>query len=201
MGDSISHHYSYLFPSFKEATVKFRDGRHFTYKMNFNTLLCDMQFINAKGDTLAITNGELIDSIQLDSSYFIFDYKKGYFQIIAVSDAARLAIYRRSTFQPVQKGGMGESKQSGGVEMINAIGSRQGTTPLVLNQDIYVVRKTTYFLIYKSGEMENAGKAAFMKIYDGDEKSFEQYVKANKINFNEQGDLEKIFHFCTQNKM
>jgi hypothetical protein len=200
-GDSISHHYSYLFPSFREAMVKFRDGRSFTYQMNFNTLLCDMQFINTKGDTLTITNGVDVDSILLDSSYFIFDYRKGYFQIVAVSDAARLAIYRRSTFEPVQKGGMGEAKQSGGVEMINSVSGRQGTIPLVLNQDIYVVKKTTYLLIYKSGEMENAGRAAFMKIYDGDKKSFEQYVKANKINFNEQGDLEKLFNFCTQNKM
>jgi hypothetical protein len=200
-GDSISHHYSYLFPSFKEAMVKFRDGRYFSYKMNFNTLLCDMQFINTKGDTLAITNGELIDSIQLDSSYFIFDYQKGYFQIVAVSDAARLAIYRRSTFEPVQKGGMGESKQSGGVEMINAMNTRQGARPLVLNQDIYAVRKTTYYLIFNRGDMETAGKAAFMKLYGGDVKSFDQYIRSNKINYNDQGDLERLFHFCTQSKM
>ena len=200
-GDSISNHYSYLFPNFTNATVKFRDGRSFVYKINFNMLLCDMQFINRRGDTLAITNAELIDSILLDSCSFIYDYQKGYFQIVAVSDAGRLAIYRQSTFQPVQKGGMGESKQSGGVEMINLINSRQGALPMVLNQDMYVMRKTTYFLIFKSGEMENAGKAAFLKIYGGDKKSFEEYVKENKINFNEQGDLDKLFHFCTQSKM
>ena len=38
-GDSISNHYSYLFPSFKEAKVNFRDGRSFTYKMDFNMLI------------------------------------------------------------------------------------------------------------------------------------------------------------------
>ncbi len=200
-GDSISHHYSYLFPFFRDATVKFRDGRSFVYKINFNTLLCDMQFINPKGDTLAITNAELIDSILMDSCSFFYEYQKGYFQILAVSDAARLAVHRQSSFEPVEIGGMGESRSSGGVDMINSFSGRQGTLPLVLNRDIYVLKKTSYLVVYKGGEMENAGKAAFLKIYGGDKKSFDQYVKANKIDFNKQGDLEKLFHFCTQSKI
>lgn len=200
-GDSISHHYSYLFPDFQNAAVEFRDGRSFTYKMNFNLVLCDMQFINKKGDTLAITNGEDIDSIGMDSSSWVYDYQKGYFQIVAAAGPWKLAVYRRTTFEPVQNGGMGESRQSGGVEMINAVSGRQGTLPLVLNQDIFVVRKTSYWLIYyKIGDMESAGKTAFMKLYGGDKKSFDQFVKANKINFNVQGDLEKLFQFCIQSK-
>jgi hypothetical protein len=200
-GDSISKHYSYLFPFFQDATVKFRDGRSFVYKINFNTVLCDMQFINPKGDTLVITNAELIDSILVDSCSFIYDYQKGYFQILAVSDAAKLVVHRQSTFDPVQIGGMGEERSSGGVEMINSVSGRQGTFPLVLSQDIYVLKKTSYLVVYKNGEMENAGKAAFMKIYGGDKKSFDQFVKANKIDFNKQGDLEKLFHSCTQSKI
>ena len=43
-----------------------------------------MQFINPKGDTLVITNPADIDSILLDSCSFIYDYRKGYFQILAV---------------------------------------------------------------------------------------------------------------------
>jgi hypothetical protein len=196
-GDSIKNHISYLFPAFTDALVKFRDGRSFVYKMNFNLVLCDMQYINKKGDTLAITNGELIDTIRMESCYFIYDYQKGYFQIIDESDAGRLAVYRRTSFQPVQTGGYGEGRQSGGVEMISSLNGKQGSLPLVLNQDMYIVRKTSYFLIDKGGAMENASKPAFLKIYSGDKKSFDQFVKANKINYNDQGDLEKLFNFCT----
>jgi hypothetical protein len=200
-GDSISNHYRYLFPSFKEAKVKFRDGRSFTYKMDFNMLLCVMQYINTKGDTLEITNAELIDSIRMDSCAFTYDNQKGYFQIIAVSDAASLAVNRRCTFQFVQKGAMDKSEQSSQVQMITDVNGRQGSIPLVSDQDTYVVRTTTYLLVLKSGEMMNAGKTPFMKIYNGDKKTVEQYIKANKINFNQQDDLEKLFDFCTQTKM
>ena len=199
-GDSLSKFYTYLFPSFGDATVKMRDGRSVTYQMNFNTLLCDMQFINRKGDSLVITNPADIDSILLDSCSFIYDYKKGYFQILAVCGAVSLAVHRQTTFDPVPFGAMGAKSQVGGVEMINSVSNRQGTVPLTLNEDIYVLKRTSFLLYYKGGGIENAGKADFMRIYNGDKKSFDQFVKTNQIDFNKPDDLEKLFKFCTQSK-
>jgi hypothetical protein len=200
-GDSLSKHYTWLFPTFGDATVKMRDGTSLIYKMNFNLLLCDMQFINPKGDTLVITNPAVIDSILLDSSSFIYDYKKGYFQILLTSGTVCLAIHRQTTFDPVPIGAMGAKSQAGGVEMINSVSNRQGTFPLTLNEDIYVLKSTSFLLYYKGGGIENAGKADFMRIYHGDRRTFDQFVKTNKIDFNKQGDLEKLFQFCAQSKM
>jgi hypothetical protein len=200
-GDSVSKYYTYLFPSFGDATVKLRDGRSLIYKMNFNLLLCDMQFINAKGDSLAISNPVEIDSILLDSCLFVYVYKRGYFQLLAVTDAVSLAVFRQCTFEPVQIGGMGTPRHSGGIEMFNSITSRQGTMPLLLNEDIFALKNTSFLFFYKGGGTENAGKAAFLRIFAGDKKSFDQFVKSNKIDYNKPGDLVKLFHFCTQSKM
>ena len=199
-GDSISKHYSYLFPSFKTAVVKMRDGKSSVYPINFNMLLCDMQFINRKQDTLEITNPEEIDSILLDSSSFIYDYKQGYLQILASSDAASLAVLRQSSFEPVEMGAMGTPRHSGGIEMWNSISSRQGTLPLLVNSEIYEYRNTRLLLIYKSGETENAGKSAFVRLYDGDKRSFDAFVKKNRIDFNRPEDLVELLNFCTPSK-
>jgi hypothetical protein len=200
-GDSLSKHYTWLFPTFGDATVKMRDGTSLIYKMNFNLLLCDMQFINPKGDTLVITNPAVVDSILLDSSSFVYDYKKGYFQILVTSGTVSLAIHRQTTFDPVPIGAMGAKSQAGGIEMINSVSNRQGTFPLTLNEDIYVLKSTSFLLYYKGGGIENAGKADFMRIYKGDRRTFDEFVKANKIDFNKQGDLEELFQFCAQSKM
>lgn len=200
-GDSISKYTTYLFPSFGDATVKARDGRSSIYKMNFNLLLCDMQFIDQKGDTLVITNPADIDSIQLNGCSFIYDHNKGYFQILAVSGVVSLAVHRQTRFDPVPVGAMGAKNESGRVVMMNSIPSRQGTMPLRLNEDIYVLKSMSFVLFYEGGETENAGKAAFRGIYRGDKKDFDQFVKANRIDFNNQGDLEKIFQFCAQSKI
>lgn len=199
-GDSLSKYYRYLFPSFGDAVVKMRDGRSVVYKMNFNLLLCDMQFINRRGDTVVITNPADVDSIRLDSCSFIYDYQKGYFQILAVSDPVCLAIHRHVTFEPVPKGAYGSNSSTGGVEMLNSVSNRGGTIPLVLNEDIYVLESTSFFLYYKGGGLEKAGKAAFMRIYNGGKASLDQFIKTKKIDFNKQGDLEDLFHFCTQSK-
>lgn len=199
-GDSISKYYSYLFPSFETAVVKMRDGKSFEYQINFNMLLCDMQFINRKQDTLAITNPEEIDSVILDSCSFIYDYKQGYLQILAMSDASSLAVLRQSTFEPVQVGAMGAQRRSGGIEMYNSISNRQGTIPLQVNSEIYAYRNTKFLLIHKNGETENAGRSAFIRIYDGDKRILDQFVKKNRIDFNKPEDLVELFRFCTQSK-
>jgi len=197
-GDSISKYYTYLFPSFEDATVIMRDGRSAVYKMNFNLLLCDLEFINQKGDTLAVTNAMDIYSIRLDSCSFIYVHKKGYFQILATGDASSLVVHRQRRLEHVPVGGMGAGGPGGGLELYKTISTRQGIMPLVLHKDICVWRITSFLVFNSSGEMENAGRTAFMKIYDGDKRSFEQFVKENKIDFNRQDDLEKLFHFCTQ---
>ncbi len=197
-GDSLSKHFTYLFPSFGDGRVKMRDGRSVVYKMNFNLLLCDMEFIDAKGDSLVIDNPVEIDSILLDSCSFIYVYKKGYFQILAVSGDVSLAVSRVGAFEPVPFGGKGEKMSTGGVEMYNSIATRQGMMPLLFNQDIYALRTTSFLILYMGGQTENAKKSAFMRIYHGDKKTFDQFVKTNTIDFNKQGDLEKLFHFCTQ---
>ena len=96
---------------------------------------------------------------------------------------------------------MGAKSPSGGVEMVNSISNRQGMIPLILNEDIYVLKNTNFFFYYRGGEVENAGKEGFMRMYNGDKRGFDQFVKMNKIDFNRRGDLEKLFHFCTLSKM
>jgi hypothetical protein len=200
-GDSLSNYFTFLFPSFRDAKVKMHDGRSVVYKMNFNLLLCDMEFIDAKGDSLVIDNPAEIDSILLDSCLFIYVDKKGYFQSLSVSGDVSLAVSRVAAFEPVPFGGKGAKMPSGGVVRYNSLYNRGGSMPLFFNQDIYALRTTSFLIFYMGGQTEDAGKAAFMRIYHGDKGTFDEFVKTNKINFNKQGDLEKLFHFCTQAKM
>jgi hypothetical protein len=58
-GESISDRSYYLFPSFADATVKLKAGGSLSSKMNFNLLICDMQFINPANDTLVISNPKM----------------------------------------------------------------------------------------------------------------------------------------------
>ena len=92
--ENISDYFIYRFPSFDQATVLFKNGISSTYKMNFNMLLCTMQFIDPKGDTLEISKPEDIDSIRLNNSTFFF--KDHYFEIVAAIDSVKLVVSRKA---------------------------------------------------------------------------------------------------------
>ena len=72
-GETISDRSYYLFPSFTDARVKLKTGGSLSSKMNFNLLICEMQFISPGNDTLVISNPENVDSILFSNNTFFFN--------------------------------------------------------------------------------------------------------------------------------
>jgi hypothetical protein len=197
-GDSLSTYYTYQFPTFADANMLLKDGRRLKYKMNFNLLLCEMQFIDPKGDTLVIAKPEEIDFILLNNSSFFFD--RGYNEVLVSSEALKLVVLRQVSFEPVKIGAMEAPARSSSAEAFNSTFTQRGMMPLVMSEDIYVSKKTTYLLIGKDGERTIATKSNFLKVFASDKKNIENFLKSNEIDFSKQGDLEKLFHFCTEPK-
>jgi len=196
-GDNISDYFTYRFPSFEEATILFKNGGSLMYKMNFNMLLCNMQFINPKGDSLEISKPEDIDSIRLNNCTFFF--RNGYFEIIAAFDSVKLVVSRKASFEPVKIGAMGLPSHSASIEDYSSYSNndtREKPIQLHVNQDLNAYEKTEYFLISNEGDFIKATKTNFLEIFSDSKKSIEKFLRLNKINFNKQDDLEKLFHFC-----
>src|SRR5579871_3151016 len=89
-GQSLSEFAYFLFPSFSDATVKFKAGGKLSSKMNFNMFLCQMQFIDPHGDTLSLSKPEELDSIYLYNYTFFYNPSVGYYEIYPGKDSLRL---------------------------------------------------------------------------------------------------------------
>jgi hypothetical protein len=195
-GESISDLSYYLFPSFSEATVKLKNGGAFKSKMNFNLLICDMQFIDPKNDTLVISNPENIDSILFDKNVFFFN--KGYYQVFASVAQFKVAVFRKVTFQPIKIGALGLPNYSGtGIQSYTSVITSTGEKKLVMNEDVEITSETAYFLITNDKEFNKANKDAFIKAFPGSKEKIQAYLKQNKVDFNKDADLEKLLQFCT----
>ncbi|MEP7372214.1 MAG: hypothetical protein ABI675_02425 [Chitinophagaceae bacterium] len=194
--ENLSDYFTWLYPSFEEAGVTFKTGVSVKYKLNFNTFLCMMEFIDPNGDTLEISNPENIDSIQVHTSTFFF--KDDYFQIIAAVDSLRLVVSRQARFEGVRLGAMGLPARNVSInDYITYSNSYKKVFQATVNEDLYVHLKTEYFLIDRNGEYMKASKNNFLDLFNDNKKEIQNYLKLNKINFNRQGDLEKLFRFCT----
>jgi hypothetical protein len=196
-GEKIASETTYLFPAFTNAVVKLKNGGTLSSIMNFNLLICEIQFIGPGKDTLVLTKPEEINSIIFDSSVFFF--ANGFYQVIASSDSVKLAVLRRASYEPVKIGALGLPNHSGtGIQSYTSIVTHVGSKDLVMNEDIDITTETAYFLIRPDKEIIKVSKAGFMKMFPSKPAGIKTYLKQNKTDFNKETDLKKLFAYCTQ---
>jgi hypothetical protein len=195
-GETIASRSYYLFPAFINTVVKLKNGGTLNCTINFNLLICEIQFIGPHKDTLVLSKPGEVDSIICDSSVFFF--KNGFYQIVASSDSVRLAVLRIASYVPVQIGALGLPSHSGtGTQNYTSVDTYAGSKNLVINEDVEITTKTAYFLITPDKEMVKVNKAGFMKTFPSKEASIQTYLKQNKMDFNKETDLKKLFAYCT----
>ncbi len=195
-GESLSDVSYYLFPSFRDATVKFKKGGELVSRLNFNMLICQMQFISPKGDTLNLSRLDDIDEINFDSTTFFYD--EGYYQVLAKDDIADLAVLRKVSYEPVKIGALGIRNHSGtGTEGYGSFLDNSTEKKLTLNEDVDITRESTFYLIAPNGGKTKANRAGFLKIFSKNSQPSKTYIKENKPDFNKESDLKKLFDFYT----
>jgi hypothetical protein len=196
-GEKIASESTYLFPAFTNAVVKLKNGSTLNSTMNFNLLICEIQFIGPGKDTLVLTKPEDVDSIIFDSSVFFFD--NGFYQVIASFDSVKLVVLRKASYEPVKTGALGLPDHSGtGIQSYTSVVTHVGSKDLVMNEDIDITTETAYFLIKPDKEMIKVSKAGFMKIFPSKEAGIKTYLKQNKTDFDKETDLKKLFAYCTE---
>ncbi len=195
-GESLAEVSYYLFPSFRDASVKFKKGGELASKLNFNLLICQMQFIDPKGDTLNLAKPDDIEQIDFDNTSFF--YKEGYYQVIEKSNVAALAVLRKASYEPIKIGALGLRNNSGtGTEEEGSFVHKAGNKELILNEDVDVTRETTFVLIAGNGDIIKANRPGFLKLFSTNSQPVKTYLKENKPDFNKESDLKKLFDFCT----
>jgi len=198
-GETLSEHFTFEFPAFTDGKVYFKTGNVTVAKMNYNTFLCTMQFMEPNGDTLTISDPETIDSILLNDRIYYY-HDKLYFEIIAHTDSLNLVVSRKADIDVVVMGALGQPTRTASVGSFSSYITPNGWKDLSLQQDISVKKEITYFLVPKKGSEVKTSKSAFLKMFPDNKKQIESFIKANGTRFNDQGDLEKLFAFCTQHK-
>ncbi|MDR3715363.1 MAG: hypothetical protein P4L51_21360 [Puia sp.] len=192
-GDNLSDYFTFLFPSFSDAVVLFKNGSSSKVRMNFNTFLSKMQFINPSGDTLVLSGPETIEYIRLND--YLFFYNRYYYQIIDAADSLKLTVCRKTTFDHASTGALGTTTH-GNIESYDSYITPGGDKKLLVRDDMDVIHETIYSLIGKNGATISANKSGFIKTFPDKKKDIENFLKTNKVDFNNFADLDKLFQFC-----
>ena len=189
----------YYYPQFTKGEVFFRGGTKATAKMNYSRLFDQMLFINLKGDTLALAEEKTIKFIALGQDTFYYD--EGYIRIISDNDLVKLAEKQIWVVADIRKTGThNTSTSAAGITSVRTFrhGNDVARNILTLNEDIVLRKETHYYIGDEYNNFVRASKKRLLQLFPKDQRSIENYLKENKVDFNKKDDLEKLSQFLLE---
>jgi hypothetical protein len=179
----------YKYPSYTRAKVFLKDGDIASGRFNYDYFSQEMKYIGEKGDTLAIANEHDINFIAIGTDSFF--YNKGYYEWIASSGIARLAV--KHIFKLVERqsvGPFGISSATTGIQKIGRVFGNGRPYDLLPNEELVFSKETTFYISPTRGKKNDfvvANKNNIDKLFP--KINIEEFIKQNKINLNNVEDL------------
>lgn len=193
LADSVKFHY----PTFTQGTVFFKDGTASGALLNYNMLSGEMQFINTKGDTLAMANEGAIKCVAIGNDSFFYD--KAFLQQIAGNSTAKLAKKESLIIGDSRKaGGYGGVSSTSAITTISNMRVNGEATHLTVQQEVTLTKETTYFIGDAYNHFLPATRKNLIKLFGTKQSAIEQYLKDNKVAFNKEEDLKALIAFLQQ---
>lgn len=182
----------YSSPEFTLGTVQLRDGSEATVKLNYNSVYGEIQYIDPKtGDTLSLAEEKNIRFVAIQKDTFYFD--EGWMQFISGNPTLKLAKKRLLEKTNNQKLGPMDSPGFGAIETYNKYTGSQQARNLVAKERITFTEHITYYFGDRFNHFSKASKKMVLKTYDDNQKELGKWIEENKIDFNKEEDLQKLF--------
>lgn len=187
----------YMYPSFEEGIVEYKNGKKFKSTMNYNKALGTVQFIDEKGDTLSMNSEESIKTITIGND--IYRYDPECVQTVKSSDNATL--YKRETVRIADKlktGGYGIPNTAGTIESIDRLDTRGNYNQIELNESLLISKVTTFYIENQKGEKLPASKKNILNLYSKHEDAIRSYIKSKNLDLNKEDGLVDLTDFISK---
>jgi hypothetical protein len=188
-----------LHPQFISGNVFFRNGSVATGKMNYNSLIDQMLFIDPNGDTLALKDEKTIKFITLGKDTFY--YADGFVRLVASNSVVKLAEKKIWELADVRK--IGSHNRPATTFAVTPLGKLTDgfgrTYDLVTDEEWLLRKQPRYYFGDTYDRFLPAGKNNLLSFFPKMQNALANYLKENKVNFHKKDDLEKIAQFLAQN--
>lgn len=156
-----------------------------------------MQFLDEKGDTLALANENTIKLILLGQDTFFF--KKGYLQRVAAHGNIELLSSQRIKFSNEKNiGAFGLSNATGNIDNYNTLRANN-TYALKLNKDLIFSKECNYYFSKGGNDFCIVNKKNLFKQFSNNRMMLENYLKQHGVNYDEEKDLNNLFKYLAAN--
>lgn len=187
----------YYYPQFSTGVVKFKTGQS-SARLNYHLVLQEMQFIDQKGDTLAIANEEEIEIVTIGNDSFY--YSKGFLKLLSQFGEIKLAVKQKSELDKKEKKGVyGESYSSAAVVSYDTYHlDKQSSVKLNNKEGSFGNTELSYYIADQGNNFVIANKKNILRLFPKNKKQIEDFVAASNIDFSKEEHLKMLFYFISQ---
>jgi hypothetical protein len=188
----------YRYSQFAEGKAFYKNGGITESRFNYNYLTNRILFINPKGDTLELSNGEDFEKIAIRSDTFCY-YNKGFIQQLTHHTTYNLFLKTSLRYNGREKkgayGGYSSTSASTSIsDMYVSVGP--GVGKLTSDENIMYSFGHSYYLSGKYGTFYPASKKGIYELLPKHQKEIKEFLQTNKIDFTKKDDMEKLLDYA-----
>uniref|UniRef100_UPI00321633E5 hypothetical protein n=1 Tax=uncultured Draconibacterium sp. TaxID=1573823 RepID=UPI00321633E5 len=185
----------YLYPDFINGKAKFRNGKTYRCRFNYNFLSGEMEFIEKKDTLTIIDKNELLSIVIKQDTFY---YENGYLQQI---QNGFIKVYSKQfiKLKDIQKkGAMGTINRSSATESIKYWQSGSLSYDLISDTDIILQKEEQFFFSLSQNNFTLFNRSNLFALLPWKKADLKSYIKSNKINFKSKKDVLELANYINQ---
>jgi hypothetical protein len=186
----------YLFSGFTTGNVKMKNGRSQTSVMNYNTVTEKMVY-EKEGKLYDMVNLDMIDSVFLYKSIFV-PVGKVFYEVIMNKKISFFIQHKGELLSPGAPAAYGGTSQVSSSKYMTSVELSSGYYNLKLPSDLVIKAEYVYWIRKDDNMYSFINERQFIKLFPGKESVFKQFIKQNRIKFDNLTDLVKLMEHCNE---
>jgi hypothetical protein len=184
----------FLYPSFVNGTVYYRSGGASKGMLNYNTLISEMQYVDGKGDTLALANESSIKHIIINSDTFYYD--KAFVRVIGGNNKIKLGEQPAFVQLDITKvGGYDQATSSSSISSLSSINVNGQTYKLTARENMIIGKTVRYYIGDVFNDFLLLNKKNLYKMFGKYDDRLRKFLKEAEIDFNKKEDVQRLIVF------
>lgn len=187
----------YLFSSFQDGIVYFRDGRQFQVPLNYHVMGQRFLFIDAndEGRLKEFADPDMVTLVKVGERLFFHDKKE--IKEVLQTEPSILVKYKAKVRDKGKQAGYGGYSQTSAIESLSGI-QAGGLFHKFENEDNLVLSRVdkTYYVVSNKKRKDFFNEKTFLKIYPKNKEALKKYIDDNKVNFSSISEVMALCNYA-----
>ena len=195
-------HETFLFENFEKGIAMYTNGKQVFSFFNYDVRNGKILFMN--DDVLMeLANPDVVSYIRIDNRFFVHIKGDTFYERIPAGNSNLFVNWKYQFLSKGKDAAYGVSSHATSATSVSIIEeysiSYSGNFhEMKSNEKFSIVNKSKYYVSI-NGKFKNFNSAkSFIKLFKQNEKEISEYIKIEKIDFNDFDDLIKVVSFASQ---